>query len=516
MALKKIMFRVLLSSASDVKEERDIVSKIVSELNDTYKDTPFGIELFRWENDVSPSITLENGQKSIDKKFNYRQADLLIGIFYKKLGVGTVHEINEAIEVKRELDLLDIKLYFKKVDKNTLNENEEEQYKELNAKKNEYMKQGIVGNFDHSDDFCEKCRKHITDFFNNAKKMFLREQPESQIKNKFISEFPEVPINSFKMCYYRNEVNKGMSQKTLAQKAGTSARKIGKYEKISGDGGTLFFPTCPIKELLKIEEALSVNFGGLIGSDEIMQIIDQKEYYDRFKTSSHIQNNIGYKAIVFDFDGTLADAKQMKTTWQKIWSALGYDLKICENLHSKFDRKDISHQTWCNMTADYFIKKNMNHDQLIDIAKTIHLVEGFEETITILREHKIALYIVSGSIKEIINYILGDFASSFNDISANEMIFDENGYLISIKGTQFDFSGKAEYIRRLVDNNSELSPKQILFIGNSFNDAHVYKSGCRTLCVNPHLTNSHNTKYWHERIDNMENLLEILPYCHLN
>lgn len=516
MALKKIMFRVLLSSASDVMEERNIVSQIVSELNDTYKDTPFGIELFRWENDVSPSITLENGQKSIDKKFNYRQADLLVGIFYKKLGEGTVHEIDEAIEVKRELGLLDIMLYFKKVDKNSLSENEEEQLKELNAKKKEYMKLGIVGKFDDLDGFCQQCRKHITDFFNNAKKMFLREQPESQINNRFITESSEVPINSFKMCYYRNEVNKGMSQKTLAQKAETSTRKIGKYEKISSDGDKLYFPTCPIKELLRIEEALSINFGGLIGSDEITQIIDQKEYYDRFKTLSLTQQHNSYKAIVFDFDGTLADAKQMKTTWQKIWSTLGYDLKICENLHSRFDRKEITHQTWCDMTAGYFIKKNMNHDQLIKIAKTIQLVEGFKETITKLLEHNIALYIVSGSIKEIIYYILGDFANYFKDISANEMIFDENGYLSKIKGTQFDFSGKAEYIRRLVDNNSELSPKQILFIGNSFNDAHVYKSGCRTLCVNPHLTNSHNTKYWHERIDNMENLLEIIPYCHLN
>lgn len=52
--------------------------------------------------------------------------------------------------------------------------------------------------------------------------------------------------------------------------------------------------------------------------------------------------------------------------------------------------------------------------------------------------------------------------------------------------------------------------KEILFIGNSFNDARVYKSGAHTLCVNPTLKNSHNRKYWHDTIDEIKSFAEIL------
>lgn len=513
MAIKKIMFRVLLSSASDVAKERDIVSKIVDEVNEVNKDKLFGIELFRWENDVFPSMKHDDGQITIDKKFNYKHADLLIGLFYKKLGDGTVHEIDEAMQIKNEYGLLDIKLYFKKVDKNLLSETEEDGYRKLLNKQKEYMKRGIVGTFNTEIDFEQKIRKHIYEYFDNAKKPFLRECTEEKYNNTFILESPEVKINSFKMCYFRNEINKGMSFKELANRTGISTNKLSKLEKIHRTDDNWFFPSCTLKELLEIEKALSINFGSMIATSDIYGSLLYKQFYDTFKApSSNKMNKYKYKVIIFDFDGTLADAKQMKTTWQKIWTELGYDLKICQDLHRRFDHNKITHQEWCDMTADYFIKKHMNKSVLIDVAKTIRLIEGFDEAISILVKNNISLYIVSGSIKEVINIVLGEKKSYFRDISANEMLFDNNDLLSKINGTHYDFDGKAEYVRKIINNNN-LSPKQVLFIGNSFNDAHVYKSGCRTLCVNPHLTNSHNTKYWHDSIDDMNNLNEILPFC---
>ena len=36
------------------------------------------------------------------------------------------------------------------------------------------------------------------------------------------------------------------------------------------------------------------------------------------------------------------------------------------------------------------------------------------------------------------------------------MAFDKDGILTGINGTQYDFNGKAEYIRRLIDNNGTM------------------------------------------------------------
>ena len=115
MAHEKIMMRILLSSPSDMEPERNHITKIVDEINATNKETPYGIELYKWETDTDPSLTLEDGQKSIDETFDYIHADMLIGMFFKRAGAGTMHEIDEAIEIKRLYGFPEIKLYFKKV-----------------------------------------------------------------------------------------------------------------------------------------------------------------------------------------------------------------------------------------------------------------------------------------------------------------------------------------------------------------------------------------------------------------
>lgn len=70
-----------------------------------------------------------------------------------------------------------------------------------------------------------------------------------------------------------------------------------------------------------------------------------------------IENNDTYisdhrtHAVVFDFDGTLTKSgKIAKTTWENIWVSLGYDVKVCQNLHKRFDRKEITHEEWCKLT----------------------------------------------------------------------------------------------------------------------------------------------------------------------
>ena len=111
MAHEKIMMRILLSSPSDMDKERSLITNIVDEINSANKETPFGIELYKWETDTDPSLTLEDGQKSIDETFDYIHADMLIGMFYKRAGVGTKHEIDEAIEIKKQYGFPEIKTY---------------------------------------------------------------------------------------------------------------------------------------------------------------------------------------------------------------------------------------------------------------------------------------------------------------------------------------------------------------------------------------------------------------------
>jgi Haloacid Dehalogenase superfamily, subfamily IB, phosphoserine phosphatase-like len=226
------------------------------------------------------------------------------------------------------------------------------------------------------------------------------------------------------------------------------------------------------------------------------------------KATGHIQ------AVVFDFDGTLTRRGSMKprTTWEALWVMLGYSVDDCYNLHKQFDAGEFDHQTWCNITAKQFMERGLSRQQVLSLAKKTKLIHGCTETLKKIRERNIKIYIVSGSIKEIIENVLGSAHGYFTEIKANEFIFNrESSILEKIIGTKYDFRGKANYINYIA-NRLQIATSDILFVGNSNNDIWAHESGANTLCINPTLTNPHDNIVWHNSIMDCKNLSAILPF----
>ena len=229
------------------------------------------------------------------------------------------------------------------------------------------------------------------------------------------------------------------------------------------------------------------------------------DYPNETETSGHI------KAIVFDFDGTITKAK-LQTTWESLWVMLGYDVQECRDLHEQFDKNKFSHQEWCDKTAEKFIEKQMTRQHLVKLSNRIKLIPGCKLTLRKLKNRNIKLYIVSGSIKEIIELVLDDAYSLFTEIKANEFVFDtQTSILTKIIGTKYDFAGKSKYIS-YISRRLGISPSDILFVGNSNNDTWAYQSGAKTLCVNPSLTNYHDNTIWHNTIVDFDNFSKLLPF----
>lgn len=207
---------------------------------------------------------------------------------------------------------------------------------------------------------------------------------------------------------------------------------------------------------------------------------------------------IPIKAIVFDFDGTLSKIKRgdVKSPWELIWLKLGYKISDCKKLYTRFFEKKITHKEWCKLTAQKFKSKNLTEQHLLEVSKDIELLDGVKEVLEQLKQREIRLFLVSGSIMHLINHIWGDDLDYyFDNYEANVLRF-KNNKLVEIKGTIYDFEGKATFIREIYKQLKLISPKEILFIGNSDNDEHAKKSGAQTLCINGVLTNPHNKKAW--------------------
>lgn len=229
------------------------------------------------------------------------------------------------------------------------------------------------------------------------------------------------------------------------------------------------------------------------------------------KTFDYVQATGKTQVVVFDFDGTLTSGKTNKTTWESLWTSLDYDVKMCQDLHMRYDRNEISHAEWCKLTEEKFRERNLHRKTVENLASKIKLMKGTRKTFRELQKRDIKIYIVSGSILSVICPVLGNLYQYVDGIKANQFRFNQSGFLTEIIGTKYDFEGKAKFITEIA-MELNISPMDILFIGNSVNDRFAHISGARTLCINPKLTDATNRTVWNDCIQTCEDLTEIIQY----
>ena len=97
MAFPATVYRVMIASPGDVAAERAIVRSVFAEWNAAHAERRGLVILpLGWEVDVAPEMG-DTPQDIIDKRILH-EADLLIGIFWTRLGTPTAHYASGAVE----------------------------------------------------------------------------------------------------------------------------------------------------------------------------------------------------------------------------------------------------------------------------------------------------------------------------------------------------------------------------------------------------------------------------------
>lgn len=168
MSYKAEIYNVMLASPSDVSEERRITCDIISEWNIINAATRRIVLLpLSWEYNSFP--TMGNRPQAIINEKILKNADILVGIFWTRIGTptgkaisGTVEEIEEHIESGKQT-----MLYFStkpiipdKID--------QEQYRAVTDLKKEFQKRGLTTDFESDEDFKEKFQRHLSMLLNDS------------------------------------------------------------------------------------------------------------------------------------------------------------------------------------------------------------------------------------------------------------------------------------------------------------------------------------------------------------
>jgi HAD superfamily phosphoserine phosphatase-like hydrolase len=336
-------------------------------------------------------------------------------------------------------------------------------------------------------------------------------------------ELTDVLINGYKLFYFRRQ--SGLSHKALSKATCLQRNFLTSLENVrssaAADKHGSIFRTCPSSVITRIESALGCPGQLTAGrEDDLLSMYIQYYHCNRGKPPVDTSGSNQFESpqlfpvrcVVFDFDGTLTRQND-RTTWELIWEELKYTVEDCAKLHRDFTNRTITHTQWCERACEAFVSRELSEKTLSVVASRIQLMPGVKEVLELFLQHKIEVHILSGSIDQIIQGVLGSLANYFTNIQANSFKFT-GGVLSYIQGTNFDFEGKATYVTQLMQRKN-YAPTDVLFVGNSSNDRWVSRSGVTTLCVNPHFTDGTDSKEWLHCIREMRDLREILKFIRL-
>ena len=161
MPFNATVLRVMIASPGDVQAERSVVREVVSEWNSTDgSHANMMLMAIGWETDVAPEMGAAP-QSIIDKRLR-ANADLVVGIFWTRLGTptasyasGAVEEIEEHLKAGKPA-----MLYFSSAPASP-DSIDAGQYQALKAFKDSCKTRGLFSTYSNVDDFRRKFSRDL-------------------------------------------------------------------------------------------------------------------------------------------------------------------------------------------------------------------------------------------------------------------------------------------------------------------------------------------------------------------
>ena len=164
------VLRVVVVSPGDVTPERKALQGVVDELNrDVAPSYGCRLSLWRWETDARPGLHLQGPQGLIDHVMRIEEADIVVGIFWRRFGTptskassGTEHELRRAWAAWKKLGRPDVMLYFCHREHTPRTSDELEQWKRVLHFKELLPSEQLHWQYVEVEDFERHVRGHLT------------------------------------------------------------------------------------------------------------------------------------------------------------------------------------------------------------------------------------------------------------------------------------------------------------------------------------------------------------------
>ena len=167
MVYKATVYNVMISSPSDILEERDAAQKAIYRWNSVHSENRQIVLLpIEWESHSTPE-TGDRPQNIINRQI-LKRSDLLIGLFWVRMGTPTEEFISgSAEEVSKHVSAGKPTMLYFSDQLMRPSSFDQEQYNKLQEFKEQWKSQALLGNWNDLSEFNDKFYQHLERTINN-------------------------------------------------------------------------------------------------------------------------------------------------------------------------------------------------------------------------------------------------------------------------------------------------------------------------------------------------------------
>jgi HAD superfamily phosphoserine phosphatase-like hydrolase len=201
-----------------------------------------------------------------------------------------------------------------------------------------------------------------------------------------------------------------------------------------------------------------------------------------------------YKVAAFDLDGTLLRGQNFTFSWEAVWGQLGFSKAVQQKLKKEYRQRAKSsadpkvriaaYRDWCQSACENFRTRRLTREQMRTISAPLTVTKNFETAMAMLRDAGMVTALISGGINCFLEDKIPEFRKWFDFAFINVLRFDDAGLLDGVVATEFDFEGKGDALR-LVMERAGCAAAETVFVGDGFNDEDILLAAGQSIAYPP-------------------------------
>jgi len=185
---------------------------------------------------------------------------------------------------------------------------------------------------------------------------------------------------------------------------------------------------------------------------------------------------VRYRAVGFDVDGTLV--QNVGYCWQTFHERFGVSDKVRGILRRRYQEGRITYREWGSREIAIWRALGVTRKDFTKVINSMRLTDGVAESLAVLRRTGHYLFILSGTIRIILEQLLPNYDELFDLVAVSDIHFDEEGRPVSFDPGHPLRNEREDKLLELQSLCRELQMdlSQVAFVGDNDNDAEVLRA----------------------------------------